>query len=83
MLTEKFQSPSNGEGVLDGDEKNSITLHIVTISIEIFWSPQKINLCHLFGNPLSKAFQKHVTCHAFLMIKFFWLSLDNGVWHGN
>jgi hypothetical protein len=68
----------------DGDDKKLITFHIMTISIEFFWSPQKVNLCHLFGKPLSRAFQKHVTCHAFLTIKFFWSPLNNGgVWHSN
>ncbi len=84
MVTKKFQSPSNGEGVSNGNETNSITFHIMTISIDFFWSPQKVNLCHLFEKPLSRAFQKHVRCHAFLVIKLFWSPLNNGgVWHGN
>jgi hypothetical protein len=68
----------------NGDEKNLVTFYTVIVVIEIFWSPQKVNLCHLFGKPLARDFQNHVTCLVFLVTeKFRSPSNSGGVWDGD
>jgi hypothetical protein len=68
----------------NGDEKNLVTFYIVIVVIEIFWSPQKVNLCHLFGKPLPRAFQNHVTCPVFSATEKFRSPLNSGgVWDGD
>jgi hypothetical protein len=70
--------------MLDGDEKNLVTFCIVIVATEIFWLPQKANLCHFFGKPLSRPFQNHVTCPVFLAIEKFQSPSNNGgVWDGD
>jgi hypothetical protein len=49
----------------DGDRKTFVTLSMVTMAIEIFQSPQKTSLCHLFGKPSLRVFQKYMTCPTF------------------
>jgi hypothetical protein len=43
LVIEKFWSPFDGGGVLDGDGKKLVTLHITTVAIKKNQSPQKVN----------------------------------------
>jgi hypothetical protein len=62
--TKKFQSPSNGGGVLDGNQKNSITIRHISI---VWWwlnvfSHQEREQSYVFGKFHQWFFQKHMTC---------------------
>jgi hypothetical protein len=43
-----------------------------------FWSTKKGGMSHVFRKPLSKAFQKHMTCPLVWQLKKIWSLSDNG-----
>ncbi len=71
LVTNKFQLPSNGEDVSDGDGKNLVAIPI-DYGNQIFFITIMASLWHFLQKPSSKAFQKHVTCPPFLATKKIW-----------
>jgi hypothetical protein len=68
-VIEKFQSPFNSAGVLDGDKKKLVAPLMVLVAIESFWLSLKACLSHLFLKALVECFPKTCDVPHFLVIE--------------